>query len=402
MKNFLNATGRPPRVPSPFRLISNGAKALGNWLREDWKWKVASLFLALVIYYIIQSVFQGTRIIRVPVEARAFAGPQSIYSISPSEVRVELRGLKDRVRRIDKDTLCLRVGKRPRNDTLGEIDVRLRRGMLESTDGMRQALPQGVRIVSFDPEIITLDFDKEDEHVFSIELPILENTPMLGVASVTFAGDSTVRVKGPSRILSPLVENGIRFPTSPIDVSSWSSSGETTVMIIPPKELRSLMSEEDLAVRVKVTINETTDTRTITDVPVLLASAPHDDLVFSCEPASVDVQITGGQTLVKKLLNKNVTAIVYCDDIAPDAAAESVLPVKVWLSREFIDLKADALTNVTVRCRAVPLPEPAPDVLFLPPAEGDGVAGPQPPETVPDTAAGGEVAPEPAPEPAVP
>ena len=158
------------RVPG-LRGLRNALRRLWNWLRADAAVKVVCLLVASVVFWLIHVVGQEERTLRVPVEAISFVGPQAIAKIEPAEVKVRVRGPADRVLGLSPDGLRLRAGRAPQR---GEptLTVWLRRWMLRRTDGS-QALPDFVRVVSFEPRRITMYFDEEVEREFPILMPRL-------------------------------------------------------------------------------------------------------------------------------------------------------------------------------------------------------------------------------------
>lgn len=351
-------------------------RRLGAWLRADAGAKVISLLAAVVVFYLVHTEGQEERSLWIRVEPNVFGGNQTISEVSPADVRVTVRGPSDRVLGIVPDEMRLRVGRPPRHGET-EVSVRLRRTMLRWKDGSR-ALPDSVRVVSFEPRTISMSFDEEVQCEFPIDLPRITGRPAIPSAatSVSFADvpNLSVTVKGPSRVLQPLLDTNYHLRTDPVNINDRSQSFETTVRVNPAEEIRSLLRESDYEVRVRVSINEDTDQRVFPGVPVLLAAPSDGQRLFSGVPTNVDVRVTGPKSLVARIRPEHITALAFCGEA--DAGGVS-RPVEVSLAGEFRQLRAVSLTpevSVTAEdiVREAP-PAPSPDVVVIAPDE-DGAA----------------------------
>ena len=375
----------------PRRLLLDASRSLWQWLRRDWPTKLGALALAVIVFLGLhtQSPKVETRFIRVPVEPDLLKeSSKTISDISATEVKVELRGRVDQLQSIKPEELRLRVGRDLKN-LASTVTIRLARNHIERTDGAYRAIPDDVRILSFEPDTIRLTIEEQCSRAFLIAMPEILGTPILGTVNtnaIDILGKREITVTGPSNIVAHLYDNSIRLATAPIDVSNSSQTFEETVDLVPPTAIRPYIEEPDMKVRVRVPINDETASASFSNILVNVAAVSSRDRFFTCSPTNVNVTVTGNKSIVSKVSPEDIMAIVFCP--APDGPSwddATSLPVRVFFTRaelySSLRLHDSEPLEVAVWMERVPPAsppapnDPPPDVLFVPqgeaPAEGE-------------------------------
>ncbi len=379
-------------------------RRLGKWLRTDPATKLGSLALAVLLFLFLHGLSPkiDTRVIRVPVEPDLLKeSSKTISFISATEVKMELRGRVDQLQSIKPEELRLRVGRdlRERSST---ISIRLTRNHLERTDGAFRAIPDDVRILSFEPNTIQLTLEEQCSRAFLIAMPEILGTPILGTVNtnaIDILGKREITVTGPSNIVAHLYDNSVRLATAPIDVSNSSQTFEETVDLIPPTAIRPYIDEQDMKVRVRIPIDDETATAVFSNILVNVAAVADGERIFSCSPTNVTVTVSGNKTNIAAMNATNIAAIVSGNEAAAAEGGDAVeLPVRVFFRTPslYATLRLHDPEPLTVSVRAetvdrsLPSPDdPKPDVLFVAPeeppaAEAEAPEAPEAPAPAPD------------------
>ena len=374
-------------------------RRLGKWLRADPATKLGSLLLAVLLFLFLHRLSPkiDTRVIRIPVEPDPLAGSSKIIAnITATEVKATLRGRADQLQAINPDDLRLRVGSVPKRPDETELRVTPRRNLIQRTDGVSRAIPEGVRVLSFDPDEITLTIEEQCSRDFIIAMPEILGTPILGTVNtnaIDILGKHEITVTGPSNIVAHLYDNSIRLATAPVDVSNSSQSFEETVDLIPPTAIRPYIDEQDMKVRVRIPIDDETLSIPVSNVLVNVAAIANGERIFTCSPTSVIVTVSGNKTNIAAANVTNIVALVSGNEAAAAEGGSAELPVRVFFRNPglYTTLRLHEADPPTVSVRAetvdrsLPSPEdPKPDVLFVAPEEPPAAETPAPEETVPD------------------
>ena len=364
-------------------------RKLGLWCRNDWPMKLTSLALATLVFFVLQlfSPNVDSRVIRIPVEPDALVGStMTIAEVSATEVKVTLRGRLDLLLSVKPEDLRLRVGGMPKpNESVKHIHLTPKR--IERIDGAYRAFPDGVRVVSIDPDDISLTFEEQCTQKFTIEPPAIHGTPIIGTVqtdAIEILGKRTIKITGPSNIIQPLYDNSVRISTTPVDVSQSSRTFDETVDLIPPTAIRPYISDEDMKVRVRIPINVETVSQTFPDIPVNVAAVTDGEHLFTCSSTNVSVTVSGNKSTVAKVTSADIVALVSGNEISDeDEDSSTVRPVRVFFRDPdlYTSLRLHdpdpAYVKVTVRQIDPSLPtpdDPKPDVLFVPPEDAAGTA----------------------------
>lgn len=377
------------RLRNAPRRVGLWLRKLGLWCRKDWPMKLGSLVLATLAFFVLQlfSPNVDSRVIRIPVEPDSLVGStMTIADVTATEVKVTLRGRLDLLLSVKPEDLRLRVGSIPKPGEK-EKHVKLTSKRIERIDGAYRAFPDGVRVVSIDPDDITLTFEEQCTHTFAIEPPAIHGKPLIGEVrtdAVEILGKRMIKVTGPANILQPLYDNSIRIGTTPVDVSQSSRTFDETVDLIPPTAIRPYISDEDMKVRVRIPINVETSEKPFPEIPVNVAAVTDGEHLFTCSSPHVAVVVSGNKSTVAKVTASDIVALVSGNDIGDeDGDSSTVRPVRVFFRDQdlYSSLRIHdpdpAFVTVTVRQidPTVPAPgDPNPDVLFTPPEDAAGAA----------------------------
>ena len=309
-----------PRIPvlSRFFLHNKGAKA-------------ASVCIAFVIWYVIQSIINYETVVSdVPLTIQVDPG-WAILDRSAETVDVLFRGSQEDIRKLTRD----QVG----------VDVDIRGQPFRSTSTVRLdtrniKAPGAVRVVSVRPEEVALRLDQEGEKQVAVKAE-LQGGPPEGceVESVACVPASVV-LYGPRQRLDEV--ETVR--TMPIDLEGRTRSFRKLKMgIVQPSEAWAARIAPSNVV-VEVTIVERSAAKDLEEVPVrvLLPSGPRARVdVF---PDKVKVVVKGRAELLRNLQAGDVQA--YADCAGLQAGASYDLPVRIQVPQ---GLSAQAVEPPTVK-----------------------------------------------------
>ena len=367
-------------------------RRLGKWLRADPATKLGSLLLAVLLFLFLHRLSPkiDTRVIRIPVEPDPLLNSTKIIAdITATEVKVTLHGRADQLQaikpeelrlRVKPEELALRVGRsRKRRET--QPRVKLGPNLLERIDGVSRAIPDGVRVLSFEPDEITLTIEEQCSRPFEIALPVLTGEPIIGTVNtnaIEILGNRTIVVTGPSNIVQRLYDNSVRIATAEIDVSKSSQTFEETIDLLPPTAIRPYIADAEMKVRVRIPIDDETATVAFSNVLVNVAAIADGDHIFTCSPTNVTVTVSGNKTSIAAVSETNIVALVSGNAAAATEGGSAELPVRVFFRNPnlYATLRLHEADPPVVSVRAetvdrsLPSPDdPKPDVLFVAPEE---------------------------------
>ncbi len=355
-------------------------------VRDDWKYMAGSLFAAILVFSFLHRQVLDTRTYHIAVEPVAIEGEDTISAVSPQIVKVTLRGTRDSLQ-IDPTQYRIRVRPKKGQSTKEDLELRLRRSMFGAVDDPRRGLPDGfVSIVSFEPDSVTISFDREDSYNAPVDPPKLIGIPLVtnAVASVDMASFSnrTVRVRGPSEQIQKLRESNYHVSVEPIDVSKNSRTFERYVRVSIPPDLGVVADgggEEgnDVEFLVRVILTDSVEeTSEVHEVPLLLASGPDEPPNLMCDTRNVKVRLAGPRPLLANIPASDILAIVDCRGIGTDpaeAARERRVVVHLPPGHDAVRVSTD---HEFVSVWAEPLPAPSPASDGNPPDASNGAEPP--------------------------
>lgn len=192
----------------------------GNWfwrrLTHNFIWKVASLALALVLWYAIAGQPELVAIQSVPVLYHNLPASLLLLPGAPDQVRAELRGPSGRLTRA---TL---------SDAVAALDLAGVVGSGEQTFTLSAAdfsLPQGVRFVRAVPSQVRLHFDQILKKTVTVELQLKGHPPDGYIVAAESVEPQALTISGPETSVS-----AIRIAqTDPVDVSALTQTTEVKV-----------------------------------------------------------------------------------------------------------------------------------------------------------------------------
>jgi YbbR domain-containing protein len=327
---------------------------------HNWKLKLSAFALAMLLWITVTADQIAVRWLPVEVDTEVRElGYRVVDGPIPQEVEVRITGPR-------REFWDLAVN-RPRvrlvlsDPSEGSNRYRLEPQHVEIPRGRERGLSANdVR-----PASVTLVV----ERVTTVSVPVhvqLREGPREGYAWVDTvdARPATVRVSGPAERVGAIS----RVVTQPIDVSRETGTFERTVEL-DTTGLRGLeISAEEVEVRGRI---ERAVQQVIPEVPV---QAPPGVLVV---PGSVDVQVFGAESVVRRMTSASVRLSVPAEAIPPELPPGGTTAV-VRVEQVPAGVRATVEPRI-VRILAAPVP--VPEVRTPTPAP----AQPSPPAASPDT-----------------
>jgi len=191
-----------------------------NWiwrrLTNNLVWKLASLALAVLLWFVIAGEPELVAIQSIPVLYRNLPRNLLLLSDAPDQVRVELRGPSERLTRTTLSDAYAAV------DLAGVVDPGDRTFTLSATDF---SLPQGVRYVRAVPSQVRLRFDRMLSKSVPVELQLKGQLPSGYIISAESIEPQMLSVSGPESSVSAIRA----AQTDPVDISALSQTTELKV-----------------------------------------------------------------------------------------------------------------------------------------------------------------------------
>ena len=287
-------------------------------LLTDFRWKMAALLVAVIVFYTVRSRISATSTLPVHVEAEQVPG-LAVLKAEPFEVRVTFRGAYADLQQLSMREL--RVLLRPKaNGTGGSELVRVRAGDVRGQPG-------GLRVVGIEPESVLLTFDRQDQMMFPVAPPPVEGKPLRGRVELDYS-PRMVLVKGAHRQLQDWKAADFHLQTQPVDVDGCVQSFTKNVDIATPGAAWQ-MEVTPHEVSVKVNISTEQSTRAMREVPVLIAASASRKGAWQVLPSTVQVRLTGRGEVVDAITPESL--VVMVDARRAPADEPTVLPVLVHL-----------------------------------------------------------------------
>jgi YbbR domain-containing protein len=212
-------------------------------LTHNLVWKLASLALAIALWFAVAGEPELVAIQTIPVLYRNLPGDLLLVSGAPDQVRAELRGPSGRLTR---DTLA---------DAFAALDLAAVVSPGDRTFTLSESefnLPQGVRLVRAVPSQVRLHFDRIVSKAVTVELQ-LKGRPPAGYTVVTNSiQPPTLKVSGPESSVSAIAV----AQTDPVDLSAITQTTEIKVNAFLSEPRAQFESSPVVTVRLTVEKSE--------------------------------------------------------------------------------------------------------------------------------------------------
>lgn len=294
-------------------------KRLRLWLEENGLIALIALILAVLVYLTILELVSNTTTRTLPVEIEREPG-LALMAVRPARVEVTFRGALAEFQRLDRAGLRV-VVRHPRSGEAGVARLAI------GSRNVRGAA--GLRIVSIDPAMVEITFDRQGQREFAIEVPHLEGKPFRGRAEAEYTPRTAV-VRGARLQLDRLHDSGVTLKLEPINIDGRVQGFSRRVAILPPAE--AWMPEiEPESVLVRINITPDNIQREFARIPVRLARLPHqtNNTAARVEPDEVTVRLTGWTEALQTLSSQVIR--VYADLPEADRPPTNALPLQVLL-----------------------------------------------------------------------
>ncbi|MFZ4395189.1 MAG: hypothetical protein ACOYOU_06120 [Kiritimatiellia bacterium] len=287
-------------------------------LLTDFRWKIAALVMAVVVFYAVRSKISDTVTLSVPVETEKEPG-LAVLKAEPFSVRVTFRGAYADLQQLGLREL--RVLLRPKSsDSEGTELVRIRAGNVRGQPG-------GARVVGVSPESVMLTFDRQDQMMLPVAPPPVEGKPLRGRVELDYF-PRQVLVKGAHRQLLEWKAADFHLQTQPINVEGCVQSFTKSVDIATPGAAwQAEVTPREVSVKVNILTEQST--RELREVPVLIAAHAGRKGFWQVLPASVVVRLTGRVEVVESVTPESLMVLV--DARRAPAEELSIAPVVVQL-----------------------------------------------------------------------
>jgi YbbR domain-containing protein len=266
--------------------------------------KLASLGLAVLLWFVIAGEKTSERGLAVPVELQNVPANLEMTGEAVNTVEVRLRASPGIIHALGPGEISAQVDLAGSGE--GERIIHL------SPEAIR--VPFGVRVVKITPSILTLSFERTLQKVVPVR-PRLLGRPAPGreVTEVT-SDPAVVRISGPrSRVLE--VESAF---TEPVSLEGAGADVTEAVNVGLDDPMLRLMGSP----RVKVTarLTEIKDRRTFEGLAVTVRGGP-----AQIHPATVRVTLAGPRTVLDRLRTEDLHPYVTLDPVGTGAAQSATV-----------------------------------------------------------------------------
>lgn len=285
--------------------------SIGKWLHgavfENGALKLVALALSITLFVVVNTSRDAVIGVTVGV---SYTMPADRVMVEPpvDQVRVAIKGSWRRIKRFDEREIG-RIYVDLRDVTASEYRF--------SEEQVR--LPSGLHLLSIQPPSIPLSFE-----------PLIEKTVRVSVATIgnPRKGYKLSRVEPrPSQITVRGAQNEIEnldtVETRKLDITGRQNDFSLSLPLIPPKPAPVIQLLDTRSVEVAVTIGQELSTRRISSLPIEIRnprglSPPQPELLFSVEPKTVDVMLTGPQLAIESFQGTLEAYIeVLAEDVEP-------------------------------------------------------------------------------------
>jgi YbbR domain-containing protein len=299
--------------------------------------KIVSLVLAITVFVLVRGEkdAQSGSFVKV---IYSYPSDRVLVTDTPDRVRLLVRGPWTRINRFkerDLDPIRVDLG------TAASGEFKFQDDMIK--------LPQGVRVVSFNPPSVKLEFEPRVTRAIPVA-PSLEGAPAAGYkVEGTEVEPSDASVTGAQSVLATITHVG----TDLVRISG--AHGSVTRVVSLARLPRHAEFVDDAKVRVSIRIVPELGERVVTRVAVQAVGGPAPVRI---DPATVDVVVKGPRTAIDALTPASIVPSVDVRDLGAGMPGSYIRPVTVG---GLVDgLSADARpgsVRVTVARRAAPAPQ---------------------------------------------
>jgi len=213
-------------------------------LTSHWRLKIFSLFLAVLLWFVVLREEKVVTMIHAPVELKNIPPEMVVVNDVEDLISVKIRGARSLISGFIPSQIELPQGRGTPRLRVGENYIPI--------DSKQIIVPRGIEVLGVTPSAIRIVL----ERLISKELPIaprVEGSPPRGfcVKRVTSA-PAKVMVKGPERTL----RGTTRIPTEPISVEGKTETFRKLVYLESPGNHISWKEEEASRVAVLVEIGK--------------------------------------------------------------------------------------------------------------------------------------------------
>jgi YbbR domain-containing protein len=242
LREFLEhkGCGAPRSVLREFFMSSNW---IWRRLTHNFVWKLASLALAIALWFFVAGEPELVTIQSVPVLYRNLPRSLLLLSDAPDQVRVELRGPSERFTRADLSNAFVQL------DLAGVIDPGDQTFTLSATDF---SLPQGVRFVRAVPSQVRLRFDRMLKKAVPVELQLKGQPPAGYVLAAESVEPQALNISGPESSMGAIRA----AQTDPVDLTAFTKTTEIRVNAFVSEPRAQFESPPVVTVRLTVEKSE--------------------------------------------------------------------------------------------------------------------------------------------------
>jgi len=213
---------------------------LKRWFVHDWKLKLVSLLLALVLWLLIipSEKMYSEKALTIPLETRNIPAGLEIVEQPVTRIDVTVRAPNRLLDEIGPSGLVARIDLE--RATVLQQEYPLSKTMI--------AVPPGAEVVKISPNKITIRLERTGEATLDVHPTIRGKlAPSFHIAR-TEIDPASVRVRGPE---SRVRDKDLKATTAPIDVSGLTESTVFEADIILPRPELRLVS---ILTRARVTV----------------------------------------------------------------------------------------------------------------------------------------------------
>lgn len=187
-------------------------------------------------------------------------------------------------------------------------------------------LPQGTELIAAEPAVLTLKIDRQIVKQVPVTV-VYTGKPAAGhTVGEAGATPASVRLTGPARTLSPLVQ----APTEAVDLAGAAEAIEKPLALDLPEGVA--VAGDARTVMARINIVETVASKTFTGIPVAVRNAAFSARVT---PPRIDIDIQGPANLLETLQpHKGIDIYVDLNGLAPGVYVRRAaigLPVETTL-----------------------------------------------------------------------
>ncbi len=236
-----------------------------EWLKDDWKIKLASFFLSLLVWFFVDSLSYEEISLSLPVQYKNLASDLVVLEDQAPLVALKIRGQKNILRKTDLGhLLILKVN-------LSQAKI----GVSSYPVELINLIPKSDLHITIESETIHLHIDQVIQKNVLIK-PRTIGSPKEGfVLESIDLSQNNVLLEGPSGILTPLTF----IETSTIDISKSDQNLMHFVTLIAPPKTK-IVGKRQVSIQIRITEQKSTREEIF---PVKITNLS-DSLILSSKP----------------------------------------------------------------------------------------------------------------------